>query len=439
MSKGWGKIMLGVRLEKMVEAPFIRSWANLLTSGMRPGDRWEMTEGLPAHSAANALVRQLLHSDCDSILMVDSDGDFEKDFIHQMRDHEPGFDFDVLQAFYIRRGWPPQAIWFKRDESGTLHNCLIFGDITEEVALVGTHCVLIRREVFEKMLGDNDPELYHWFYYPRHQQMTEDAAFSFDAIDAGFRLGATSHVKVNHLSHLSVGWDTYQEYLQTSGQAEQLDRFDNLTKLVCNFTGETPEVVIQKATSGNKNVKKLWEEMKPTTAGEVVDFYNRPEYLYDLLHWNCTLDYLRITKPLESYKDKKALVIGAGLGSEAALLAENNKVDVFELPGVLRDFCKTRLNGSVHYLDNSALTELDRKYDLIVAIDTVEHFHPDEFDGIMSAINRALLPGGELYCHNNFSQQDLYPMHFDNEERFGAWANENGIKQVNDLTWIKEK
>lgn len=438
MPKDWGRIMLGVRLEKMVEAPFMRAWSNLLSSGLRSGDRWEMTEGLPAHSASNALVRQLLNSDCDSLLMVDSDGDFEKDFIHRMRDHEPGFAFDVLQAFYIRRGWPPQAIWFKRDEAGTLHNCLIFGDITEEVAMVGTHCVLMRREVFEKMLGDNDKETYHWFYYPRHQQMTEDAAFSFDAIGAGFKLGATSHVRVNHLSHLSVGWDTYQEYLQTSGQAEQLERFDNLTKLVCDFTGETPEVVMQKTIHGNKNVKKMWEEMKPTTAEEVVAFYNRPEYLYDLLHWNCTLDYLKITSPLEAYKNKTVLVIGAGLGSEAALLAGNNKVDVFELPGVLRDFCKTRLNGSVNYLPHSSLTELDGKYDLIVAVDVFEHLHPDDFDGIMSAINRALLPGAELYAHNNFCQQDLYPQHFNHKERFDAWAEQNSIKQQTDLIWIKE-
>lgn len=443
MPKSWGKIMLGVRLEKMVEAPFVRSWSNMLAGGLRQGDRWELTEGMTAHSASNTLVCMLLKSDCDSLLMVDSDGDFETDFISKLRDHEDGWQFDALQAFYLRRGWPPDPIWFKRDAKGVLHNCVIFGETTEDVALIGTHCVIIRREVFEKLLGDKDPDEFDWFYYPRHQKMTEDAAFSEDALAAGFRLGATSHVKANHLSHLSVGWDAYQEYLQTSGKAEQVARFDELLGHIVKFTGETSEQVIEKMKRGNDNVLQAWNKHNPDTLEKTHEFYGADDngYLYDLLNWNCSLNYVQLTRPLEGYHGRKVLVIGSGLGTEAAILSKNNQVDVFELPGVLKRFCKSRLNGNVNYLEGDTLQKAltDQKYDLIVAIDVLEHFHPDEFNLLMDKINKALVPQGEMYMHNNFEQQDLYPMHFNHSEKFSEWAKEKHITQVSNYVWMKEK
>jgi 2-polyprenyl-3-methyl-5-hydroxy-6-metoxy-1,4-benzoquinol methylase len=438
---GWGKIMLGVRLEKMVEATFFRCWTQIVTNDLRPGDHWEMTEGMIATAAANTLARTLLKSDCDSLLMIDSDGDFPENLVTQMRDHEAGFEFDILQAFYTRRGWPPEAIWFKRDINGVLHNCILLGETTEEVAMIGTHCALIRREVFEKLLGDNDLDKHDWFFYPRHIHMTEDTAFSEEAIAAGFKLGATTAVKTNHTSHLSVGWEAYQEYLHTSGQIEQLELFDELSELVCKFTGESADVVISKMNLGNKNVKEAWDKEKPESAEDIRKFYGGNEYLYDLLNWNCTLPYVNLVRPLYSYNGKKVLVIGAGLGTEAKILSSHNDVDVFELPGVLREFCKTRLNGSVRYLEGNTIPEalLAGEYDLVVAIDTIEHFHPDEFCEIMTALGHAIKSGGELFCNNNFGDQDLYPMHFDNSKEFSTWTAESGLIQTSDHTWTKEK
>lgn len=437
--KSWGKILLGVRLEKMVEAGFFHSWSLILTQGLRPGDRFEFTEGMIATAASNALVEMLLKSDCDSLLIIDSDGDFEPDFVGKMRDHEPGWVYDGLQAFYTRRGWPPQAIWFKRDGNGILHSCILLGETTEDVALIGTHCALIRREVFEKLLGKDKPEEHDWFWYPRHQKMTEDAAFSEEALAAGFRLGATTAVKTNHIGHLPVGWDAYQEYLHTSGQVEQLNRFDELLDLMQKFTGLSVDEITARMLRGNDNVLSAWNLEKPEGAEAVRGFYGEDHYLFDLLNWNCSTFYVQITRPLADYHGKQALVLGAGLGSEAALLAENNSVDVFELPGTLRDFCKSRLDGSVHYLEGNTIPDAVRKqYDLVVAIDTIEHFHPDEFDQIMASIGAAIVPGGVLYCHNNFSQQDLYPMHFQHAEAFSAWAQANHLRQTSDFTWVKQ-
>lgn len=441
-AQGWGKIMVGARLEKMVEAGWVRSWSRLLTEGLHPGDGWELTEGMVAHAASNALVRMLLKSDKDSLLIVDSDADFEPDLVEKFRTHEAGYEYDALQAFHLRRGWPPEAIWFQRDENGIMRNMIIVGETTDDVALAGTHCVIIRREVFEKMLGDHDPETWDWFYYPRHEVMTEDAAFSFDALAAGFRLGATTAVKVNHLGHLAVGWDVYQEYLHTSGQNEQAARFAELIPMIAKFAGKTNAEVMGNIGKGADSVVDAWKKANPQTPEEMRAFYADPEngYLYDLLSWNCSSMYVNMTRPLRLYYGKRALVIGAGLGTEAALLAEKNEVDVFELPGVLLNFCHSRLNGSVRYLEGDTLQEAlpGRRYDLIVAVDTIEHFHADEFAPIMKTINQALEQGGVLYCHNNFDGKTHRPMDFNHQAAFDKWAEDNHITQVSKYTWKKE-
>lgn len=441
-TQGWGKIMVGARLEKMVEAGWVRSWSRLITSGLREGDAWELTEGMVAHKASNTLARTLLKSECDSLLIVDSDADFEPDFLEKLRTHEAGYEYDALQAFHLRRGWPPEAIWFKRDESGILRNCVIFGETTEDVALVGTHCVMIRRAVFEGMLGGADPEDHDWFFYPRHDKSTEDAAFSFEALLAGYRLGATSHVKVNHLGHLAVGWDVYQEYLQTSGLAEGVNRFDELSELIGSFTGQTTEEMMAMMGKGKGMVKGAWEKAGPETPEQVRAFYGSPDngYLYDLLAWNSSPMYVSMTRPLRTYHDRRVLVVGAGLGTEAAILADQNRVDVFELPGVLRDFCHSRLNGQVNYLDEPTLTEAvpGRRYDLIVAIDTIEHFHPDEFLPTMNTIGQALEAGGELYVHNSFHLGEDRPMDFDHQAAFDQWTEDNHIHQIGPYVWRKE-
>lgn len=440
--RDWGKIMIGVRLEKMIEVEFFSVWTALLTNGIRTGDKYGFARGMVAHRAANSLVRKFLQTDCDSIFFIDSDCDVDQDFLEKFRSVEDGWNYDVLQAFYLRRSWPPDAIWLKYDEQKILRKCLVLQEgYTDDVDVVGLHACLARREVFEAMLGDNDPETFNWFYYPREGFNTEDAMFSFDAKKAGFRLGATSAVKASHLVHLPIGWETYQEYLGTSGQREALYRFNEITHFMTQFTGESVDEIRNKAGRGSQYVKEAWEKYQPQTAEEIRQFYGRKDngYLYDLLSWNTSQLYVQMTRPLENCVDEKVLVIGAGLGSEATLLCARNTVDIFEFSGVLRYFCKLRLGERVAFLDVGNVTEIDAdgKYSMIVAIDTIEHVHPDEINGFLEAIDRLLKDGGVLYCHNNFKQQEIYPMHFDHKAVFDEFIAQHGYVKESDLTWRK--
>lgn len=216
MAKGWGKILLGTRLEKAVESRFFVVWSNLIAGGLRPGDAFNIIEGMTAHRASNALARELLASKCDTLLMLDSDADVGPQFISQFRDYEPGWQYDVLQAFYTRRGWPPEPIWMTDvpDQPGKMRNAIVtHPDMADSVDAVGTHAVLIRREVFETLRTGPEHE---WFYYPRGGVISEDVAFSREAKAAGFRLGATTGAKAGHISRVTIGWATCQEFYQSS-------------------------------------------------------------------------------------------------------------------------------------------------------------------------------------------------------------------------------
>lgn len=441
--RDWGKILVSTRLEKTVSAHFFQVWETLLQRGLRPGDGALSVRGHVAHKAQNQIVRKfLLETDCDTLLTLDSDADVPADFVEQFRSYEPGWEYDILQAFYVRRGWPPRAIWMKRNALGAMAEWFVTeGDRTEEVDLAGTHACLFRREVFERVLGDASPGKFEWFYYPRHSEESEDGAFSIEAQRHGFRIGATSAIRAGHISEITVNWDTYQDYLETTGRSELLQRFDFLARKVAALTGESPDIVSAKAIRSSENVREAWEHYMPQDAAAERAFYGAADngYLYDLLWWNCQPFYERLVAPLHEIHGKRVLVIGAGLGTEADILSLHNQVAAFELPGILHEFLRRRFgSGAVELISAPTLAEgLAGRgpFDLIVAIDTIEHIHPDELAQALDALAGVLDEHGQIYAHNNFGQRDIYPMHHDHSAAWAAWTAAQGLHREGDCPW----
>ena len=146
---------------------------------------------------------------------------------------------------------------------------------------------------------------------------------------------------------------------------------------------------------------------------------------------------MAITAPLAGISGLEVLVIGAGLGEECARLAGRNRVDAFELPGELREFLAWRDLPGVEILDGDTLPKaVGKTYDLAVAIDVLEHIHPDEWAETMDALAGAIRPGGALYCHNNFTGPG-HPEHYDNTVLFAAWCAQYGFTQETEYVWRK--
>jgi hypothetical protein len=468
MAKNWGRIVMGTRLEKQVEAEFLPVWSLLVTKGLRSGDGWMIETGKVAHKAANALVRRFLQTQADTLFMLDSDANIGSSFLHEFRDYEAGWDYDALQAFYVRRGWPPEAIWFKRKGTEYMRCMVLQEDAVDDVALVGTHCALFRREIFERMLAERPDvpvEDFDWFHYPRHNRNLEDTALSMEAEQLGFRLGATTHVKAGHISRMTTGWETYMDYLDMSGQREQLEQMREMQQLVCKALGLGWAEVDAQLAGHTEGVREAWNRAKPVTAGEVRGFYGSKDsgYLVDLLWWNMSEMYMRMMQELRQAHGMNVLVVGGGLGSEAAAMAKRNNVDVFELPGALREFCRERFNhapcetvnsleaqdrtrvtaltkvvaltsgfeDSVRVLEDATLARTPiKRYDMIVAIDVLEHIHPDEFESTLDAILARLAKTGRLYIHTTWDLQETYPMHYNHSERFVVWCVRRGVERV---------
>jgi hypothetical protein len=219
MGRDWGRIVVGTRLEKNVPDDFFMVWSNLITFGLRPGDGWMIASKKVAHKAANCLVKRfLMETQAETLCLLDSDADVDTQFLEEMRTYEPGKEYDVLQAFYTTRGWPPLPVWFDKAPDGRFRRTFVTDpDYTGDVVLCGNHATLFRREIFVKQM-EAQPEIpigkFDWFWYPRHNKNAEDTAFSVEASSLGFRLGATTHVKTGHISQVTTGWKTMLEWLE---------------------------------------------------------------------------------------------------------------------------------------------------------------------------------------------------------------------------------
>jgi hypothetical protein len=196
---------------------------------------------------------------------------------------------------------------------------------------------------------------------------------------------------------------------------------------------------VGKAVQGSSNVREAWQRIDPQTSEQVKQFYGQPDngYLYDLLAWNCSQAYQSIIKPLYAMTNTYALVIGAGLGTEVEALnrdGSGNHIDIYELPGVLREFLAKRFNGGLPHLVTS-FPQMGN-YDLVVAIDVLEHIHPTEITDTLHKIYGTLKRGGILHCHNNWKDSDIYPMHYDHSDKWEQFID-GRFEQIGAYQWQK--
>jgi len=194
-------------------------------------------------------------------------------------------------------------------------------------------------------------------------------------------------------------------------------------------------------------VADKWNVEQPQTVDQVRAFYgNTPQYFYDLVKWNATPAFQRILNCLVNVQGEKVLEIGGGLGTITEFLATHgNRVDYYDVPGVLSEFAKWRFARLGRFSQNIRMVERGEAinsngtgYDRVVAIDVIEHLHPDEFDSVVDGLATGLRPGGVLFAHNNWSDQNgMYPFHFDHTARWAAFVARHGLVQVDDFTWKK--
>jgi hypothetical protein len=204
------------------------------------------------------------------------------------------------------------------------------------------------------------------------------------------------------------------------------DREEYLTAVMA-FTGEKREDILAKMKLGAKLMKDewtAWEKQGPMTPERTKAFYKQTgNYVYDLGQWH--LYDLEGKRPrdlvlVESAKKlgfvQTVLDFGCGVGFNSVLLARAGfKVTLADVDGKSLDLAVLRMKrlGLPYEVWKTDVEPMppEKAYDLIVAIDVLEHLPLDELRSVVPKLISTKTERTKLALHATFCFNDEYPMH----------------------------
>lgn len=213
--------------------------------------------------------------------------------------------------------------------------------------------------------------------------------------------------------------------------------FDLTVRELARFLERPYEEVLAEVKSYTvKKAADIWKQANPKTAEDVERFYrDRGDYyLYELIPWNYENDvYKSWNSPLLSYRGRKIVEIGAGIGTLCIQLAyAGNDVTYCDINPTLRAFAEMRFKERGLYIPIVSDLKGLRDFDIVVANDFFEHIHKDKLPDLLKDIAGCLKDKGFVYHRSNFKQQEIFPMHFDHSEYFLKMARDaNLIERAN--------
>lgn len=477
-----GLVYVGIPRERFYIPSFVdvrdAILTNLSAAGIACG--YYQAEGHRVDRNRDRIVREFLnHQDHPEWLyMIDSDMEHPPDspimlikhkkpivgglYFHRGESHDPfvfveagtmkdEYGRDILQwrplrdevfAFLDQHSLP------MRDGSIAIDNPL--RDPLIECDAVATGNIVIHRSVLEKMPAP------HFEY--RKFGTSEDLMFCYEAKRAGFPIYADLSVISGHYSMIPTGQAQFRMLFQNRGI--NLTSYSKRTAIgwLSKYLKIDEKKAKKMIEQGNAHmVGAIWDEVfkgRTPTSEEIDAFYDREDvglaYLIELLHWNFLPEFARIRSIIVPLRSKNVIEIGSGIGSVAMQLAiQGNNVLAVEPNNILRGFAEMRWNelnselvssrGSIVWASRGWMPEVaDSVSDAIVTFDTLEHLSLDELRVTIRESARMLKPSGRMIFHNNWEQQDIYPMHQKHEEEFNELLNEYGFLRLSPTEAVKK-
>ncbi len=186
------------------------AWAYGLRNLIIPGQAFGLA-GMPFDHARNTACQQALQAGADFLFSLDSDVVPPRDTILRLMKH----DLPVVSGIYCRRS-PPHSVpvmirngqWITEFPA----NSLI------EVDLVGAGCLLIRRDVLEKLPPIDDKRGKHWFDWrvdmvgliPQGEALSEDFSFCLQCRKHGIPIVVDTSIQARHVG---FGESTYGSFV----------------------------------------------------------------------------------------------------------------------------------------------------------------------------------------------------------------------------------
>ncbi len=193
------------------------------------------------------------------------------------------------------------------------------------------------------------------------------------------------------------------------------DAVESCLKELAEYTGLSPEEVHVRCLKAVDDQRALWFAKERASEAQLTDFYNECDaYLYELLWWhalqqgeapawNAHMVALARRGQARSYLD-----FGAGIGTNAILLSQLGlEVTVADVSDVLLDFARWRFKRrqlEVRTIDLKRDNVESGRYDLVSAVDVLEHVHDPV--ATLQTLNGALRLGGHLVFDLIASKQD---------------------------------
>ena len=191
------RVLIGVPSGDSVPVPFWLSFGVAVNTDKQT--ELYSVRGMNTVSARNKIVYKALTEKFTHVFFMDSDMEFPPATLDRLLRH----DKDIVGGFYLRKkkGYLPNA--FKLGFSKGQKALTEFVTEFKEVEAIGTGCLLVKAEVFEKI---GKP----WFHYepiedaPDCHMATEDMVFSRRAREAGYQIFCDGLIACGHIGAHSV-------------------------------------------------------------------------------------------------------------------------------------------------------------------------------------------------------------------------------------------
>lgn len=170
----------------------------------------------------NDIVKDFLKSDAEWLFQLDPDEEFKPDLLKRMMDvalSSP--EHKIVSGLYISyRREHPEAdlilvpVLYNDAEDGKFRNLVdVPKDSLIEVAMAGSGCLLVHREVYEKMLEAHKDDPWPWFSHEPSQDRTEmlgeDVVFCIRARKLGYKIWAKTDILLRHYKTIPLTIDDW--------------------------------------------------------------------------------------------------------------------------------------------------------------------------------------------------------------------------------------
>lgn len=205
---------------------------------------------------------------------------------------------------------------------------------------------------------------------------------------------------------------------------------DEYIQDVMAFTNQTYEQVRDRMKLGSVPLKQEWEAWEakgPMTDARIKDFYKQTtNYIYELAEWHLNVPEKRVSdeqivKDLKAKGVKNVLDFGGGVGMIAFPIARGG-IDI-----TLSDLDSTSLNFAMFrakrhdvkmkfWKSDVEPMPPDAKYDVILALDVLEHLPRAELDTAVEKLIKLKHAKTQIIMAAPFGRTAVHPMHLDADE-----------------------